>query len=301
MSREVRRVPLDFDWPLRKVWDGYLTPDALREDDCATCGGTGYSAYARRQQDRWYGYVPFDPSETGSTRLTLETPAVRAFAERNVGGAPEYYGSSETAIRREAARLAELWNGMWSHHLHQDDVDALVGDGRLMDFTHTFARGEGWKPVEPAPTVTAERVNTWSLGGFGHDSINCWVVVRAACKRAGQAETCADCEGHGSTERYPGQRAERDAWVATPPPTGDGWQLWETTSEGSPISPVFDTGEALARWMSQHPVGFAKSSISYETALRWVTDSGWAPSMVATPEAGLQDGITFMATRERAS
>lgn len=32
------------------------------------------------------------------------------------------------------------------------------------------------------------------------------------------------------------------------PPTGDGYQLWETTSEGSPISPIFTTIEELAEW-----------------------------------------------------
>lgn len=24
MGREVRRVPVDFDWPINKVWKGYL-------------------------------------------------------------------------------------------------------------------------------------------------------------------------------------------------------------------------------------------------------------------------------------
>lgn len=301
MSREVRRVPLDFDWPLNKVWEGYLTPEPLREKDCGICDGTGYSGYARLMQNRWYGYVSFNPEETGSTRLTPETPAVRAFAERNVARSPEYYGASESAIRREAERLCGLWNAQLSHHLHQDDVDALVADGRLHDLTHTWKKGEGWQPIEPAPTVTAEQVNTWSLAGFGHDSINCWVVVRAKCQRDGQPETCDGCGGHGSLERYEGQRAEAEAWTAPEPPTGEGWQLWETTSEGSPITPVFDSAEGLARWMSEHPVGFAKSTITYEAALRWVTEDGWAPSMVGTPEAGLQDGITFMASRDGAS
>ena len=29
------------------------------------------------------------------------------------------------------------------------------------------------------------------------------------------------------------------------PPNGDGYQLWETTSEGSPVSPVFESIDAL--------------------------------------------------------
>lgn len=31
-------------------------------------------------------------------------------------------------------------------------------------------------------------------------------------------------------------------------PEGEGYQLWEVTSEGSPVSPVFTTDEDLARW-----------------------------------------------------
>ena len=32
------------------------------------------------------------------------------------------------------------------------------------------------------------------------------------------------------------------------PPVGEGYQLWETTSEGSPISPVFATIDELCEW-----------------------------------------------------
>ena len=32
------------------------------------------------------------------------------------------------------------------------------------------------------------------------------------------------------------------------PPKGDGYQLWETTSEGSPASPVFETLDKLCEW-----------------------------------------------------
>lgn len=279
MGREVRRVPPDFDHPPGEVWSGFLLPESLHEDKCVSCDGTGYSRFARHQKDRWYGYVPFDPSETGSTPLTYETPAVRAFAERNIAHAPGYYGRGEYAIVREAVRLCGIWNGMWSHHLHQDDVDALIKADRLWDFTHTLAGGKGWQPIEPTPVVTAGQVNTWSLRGFGHDAINCSVVVRAACDRAGQAINCADCDGHGSIERYPDQRAEAEEWEPTDPPEGDGWQLWETVSEGSPISPVFATAE--------------------ETALKFVND-GWAPSFVATPETGFIDGVNFIGSRDGA-
>lgn len=268
--RDVKRVPLDFDWPLGKVWEGYLLPDALHEQSCESCDGSGYSSDARHLQDRWYGEMPFDPSDTGSTPLTAETAAVRAFAERNVSDAPDFYGKDEAAIVREATRLATMWNSQWSHHLDQDDVDALLAAGRLMDFTHTIVRGEGWKPIEPTPTVTAEQVNEWSLRGIGHDGINCWVVIKAKCERLGVSETCAKCEGQGSTEKYPGQRAEAEAWTDAEPPEGEGWQLWETTSEGSPSSPVFKTPEALARWCEDNATVFASMKATYAEWMRMI-------------------------------
>lgn len=56
---------------------------------------------------------------------------------------------------------------------------------------------------------------------------------------------CPACRGEGWE---PGPRVE--------PPAGDGWQLWETTSEGTPASPVFDTAEALCAWCEGHATFF---------------------------------------------
>lgn len=251
MGRDVRRVPFDFDWPLNKIWTGYFMPEHLKEKECEACGGRGYSPEGERLHGQWYGNAPFDPEETGSTPVTAETPEVRAFAERNVGSAPAFYGDGERAIVREAQRLAKLWNASWSHHLAQEDVDALIEGGRLMDFTHRRdPEARRWQAIEPRPTITAEQVNRWSLGGFGHDSINCWIAVEAKCKRLGVPYRCAECDGHGSTPRWTGQREEAEAWEEVEPPAGEGWQMWETTSEGSPISPVFTTPEELAQWLA---------------------------------------------------
>jgi hypothetical protein len=316
--REVKRVPLDFDWPRGEVWGGYLMPDKLGEEPCGACcydrapssmdrlfpqprSGNGYSPHGNYLHDLWYGYVPFDPAGYGSARLTPDTPAVRAFAERNVSRDPGFYGAIsradalrniahhkhaqgriaqaelegrltriafieqqdgpaaqiEAAIVREATRLADMWNGQWCHHLNQDDVNALVEAGRLRDFTHTWSRENGWQEKEPPFIPTAAQVNEWSLRGMGHDSINAGICVRARCEREGFEVECPACHGHGSTERYPGQRAEAEAWEPVEPPAGDGWQLWETTSEGSPSSPVFATAEELAAWCEGNATAFA--------------------------------------------
>lgn len=40
-------------------------------------------------------------------------------------------------------------------------------------------------------------------------------------------------------------------------PSGEGYQLWETTSEGSPQSPVFKTLEELCEWCEDNATTFA--------------------------------------------
>ncbi|WP_329126128.1 hypothetical protein [Streptomyces sp. NBC_01353] len=290
MGREVRRVPLDFDWPLNKVWDGYLMPDRFTETPCADCKN-GYSPHAQNLHDLWYGYLPFNPESTGSTPLRPDTPTVRALAEQHITTAPEFYGTGETAIVCEAQRIAELFNGLWCHHLSQDDVDALVAAGRLYSFTHTWNREHGWQKIEPPVVPTAAQVNEWSLRGMGHDGINASVAVQARCEREGFPLECPSCHGYGSAEAYAGQRAEAEAWEPTEPPTGDGWQLWTTANEGAPISPVFASADELASWMSDPARGTAW--VPPATAAAFIAD-GWAPSFVSTAETGVVSGVEWM-------
>lgn len=294
MGREIRRVPLDFEWPLDKVWEGFLTPERLHEKDCLDCEH-GYSPQAENLYALWYGKIPFEPTSTGSTPWRHDTPAIRARAERNIADAPDYYGNGENAIVREAQRLADHFNSGWLHHLSQGDVDALVAAGRLMDFTHTWSRETGWQKIEPPVTPTAAQVNEWSLSGFGHDGINASVVIRARCEREGIEDTCPTCQGHGSVEAHPGQRAEAEAWEPTEPPKGDGWQLWETVSEGSPVSPVFATSDELAAWMSDPERG--KRWVPQEVAAKFIAD-GWAPSFIASAQTGVVSGVEWVGTQD---
>lgn len=288
MSREIRRVPLDFDWPLNQVWEGYLMPDRFAEHPCPDCT-RGYSPHAERLFDLWHGHLSFDPESTGSTPLRHDTPAVRAFAERSILQAPDFYGTGEAAIVREAKRLAELWNGQWAHHLSQDDVDALAAAEHLRDFTHTWSRETGWQQIEPPVAPTAAQVNEWSLSVFSHNGTSAGIAVRARCEREGVADECETCQGYGATEAYPGQRADAEAWEPTQPPTGEGWQMWNTVTEGSPVTPVYPSAPDLALHLSLSGQGLLNGPMPYDAALRFVNE-GWAPSMISTPEHGVEDG-----------
>lgn len=284
MGRELKRVALDFNWPLNKVWKGYVNELAAGAGSCPHCGGTGYSPAAKHLHDLWYGYAPFKPEDRSSVPWTPDSPAVRAFAERQCARTPEYYGEGERAIQREAQRLADLWNRSWSHHLNQGDVDALIEAGRLTDLTHDWTPEHRWQPKNPPVTPTAAEVNAWSLGGMGHDSSNCWVVIKAECKRLGQNKTCAHCDGEGELWPSPEAKQAAEDWQRTEPPEGPGYQIWETVSEGSPISPVFSTPDDLARHMATTSWGADKGT-SVEQWRAFINGPGWAPSMV------MHDGV----------
>lgn len=299
MGREIKRVAIDFDWPTNETWQGYLMPDELDALKCQECDGSGYSRHANYLHSLWYGYVPFAPEDNGSTPLTPDTPAVRAFAERNVARSPAFYGviggDDEWVIRREAKRLADMWNSQWNHHLNADDVAALVEAGRLWDLTHTWDKENKWQPKDPPVTPTPEQVNKWAIGSLGHDAINASVCIRARCEREGQPVECSTCDGSGQAWRDDAHKAAHEAWEETEPPEGDGWQLWETVSEGSPISPVFPDAEGLIAWMQTSDAEWGASGPwSEETARTFVLGSGWAPTFVGSP-AGLVDGVTAMA------
>ena len=237
--------------------------------------------------------MPFKPEDRGSHPCRIEDPEVWDFAERNVNHSPQYYGTGQNAVRNEASRLCELFNASWSRHINDQDVAALIKAGRLMDFTHTWKSGDGWKPKSPAYTPTAQEVNKWSLRGLGHDSINCWVCVKAELKRLGQPSVCSFCGGKAAIWPSPKIEKQSKNWKPTNPPKGDGYQLWETVSEGSPISPVFATAEELATYLA-----FGKNEkwasndrdTSYEQWMKFINGPGWAPSAISD-ERGFQSGV----------
>lgn len=281
MGRELRRVAMDFDWPENKVWKGFLNPFPSAAP-CQTCSGSGLAIAVRRLTDRWYGNAPFRPEENGSAPFTPEDQQIRLFAERNVSSAPGFYGRDSGAIDRETVRLCDLFNGQWSHHLNAEDVAALIASNRLIEFTHTFDPVNRWQLKVPIYIPTPLEVNIWSISGMGHDFINQLVCIKAVCERRGVAYSCASCEGEG--EHWPNAEAKEayEEWECTDPPTGDGYQIWETVSEGSPISPVFATPDELARHMAGTRWG-ADGGTPYETWLSFINGPGWAPSMIGTP------------------
>jgi len=128
-----------------------------------------------------------------------------------------------------------------------------------------------------------------------HDAIDNQSAVDKIIAAAGLPDTwgtCAACDGEGLD---PSVREAYEAWTETPVPTGDGWQMWETTSEGSPISPVFATPEELARWLADNGAStFGNNTATYDQWLAMV-QSGWAMSAMFVPGKGVISGVEAVA------
>lgn len=204
MSRELKRVALDFCWPQRKVWGGYLNQH-YRE--CASCGGRGSTRAAQR----------------------LET-LVRLLM-----------------LSGEDARRGR--NHPYFTDPHSPLADGIVPSPELAELTDGLA---GRPPR-----------------AFGHDTFSaCRKIIEAAGLDAEWGK-CQPCAGEGVDP------ASKDAyanWRPTEPPGGEGYQLWETVSEGSPVSPVFATAEDF--------VQFLRSEGHSEHAAWRFIETGWAPSAV---------------------
>ena len=66
--------------------------------------------------------------------------------------------------------------------------------------------------------------------------------------------------------------------------------MYEDTTEGTPISPAFETPEELAKWLADNGASsFGSSTATYEQWLP-VCKRGWAPSLVFSSK-GLQSGV----------
>ncbi len=194
----------------------------------------------------------------------------------------------------QGSTVAARWVGCIAHLLLMVG-EAGVSDRPLHPWLHQIPLNPGVKPGPDAAELSGGLAGRAPRMPFGHDAIDRWSATEAIVRAAGLPETwgrCPACGGEGSTGT-PEQKAAHEAWKPAEPPTGDGWQLWETVSEGSPISPVFETAEELARWMTENRCTVNGPMSSYETALRFV-QAGWAPSFMASAGTGLVTGAEWV-------
>ena len=162
----------------------------------------------------------------------------------------------------------------------------------FIDELHSAMGYDGRVPCGLAELTTALAGRAPS--GWGHDAIDRWTATKKLIQAAGLPEdwgTCKTCNGHGI---HPDDLAASEAWAKTDPPNGPGWQMWETTSEGSPMSPVFATPEKLAWWLSENGVSACGNMTATYEAWLGMIRQGSAVDMVSDGHS-VMSGVSFEA------
>ena len=54
MGRLLKRVPLDFNWPIEQNWKGYVNP--YHSQSCKNCEGGGYNKETTQLGKDWYAF-----------------------------------------------------------------------------------------------------------------------------------------------------------------------------------------------------------------------------------------------------
>lgn len=234
MGRELKRVAIDFKWAIEQLWSGYINP--FRSLDCKACDGTGLNSATKKLDDEWYNF---------KNAWYIDLPDGRRYNDN-----------------------------AWSNHLTDIEVKALVDAGRLMDFTRVPINdeqrkvveqklkdgGNSWLPYDNGYMPSAEEVNEWNKNRLGHDVINKWICVEARAKHLGIYGKCEYCKGDGEIWQSEEIKKLHDDWECIEPPAGDGFQLWSTTTEGHPMTPVFATLDALCEYCEDEEISVFGSS-----------------------------------------
>lgn len=246
MGRELKRVKLDFNWPIGKTWEGYLNPFSKHGTNCPHCQGQSTTA-AYRAVERLVRIL-MCAGDDSRKRPQDFNPKAQSLP-MNI---PTYPGSP--------------YNRLFPHPYL---LEAGIDDPGVE--LHELTQG------------LAGRESSF----LGHDSIDNWSAMKKILAAAGMKKKwgiCTHCKGTGTVWDSPENYKKYNRWRQKEPPKGKGYQMWETVSEGSPISPVFDSPEGLANWLAQHEGG------TYEQWMATI-DAEWVPSMISGPGIGVMTGV----------
>lgn len=224
MGRTLKRVALDFNWPLKKVWDGFVNP---HHQPCPEAGTTCFNG--ENAASKYLSHI--------SSMLTLIGDDARRGSTHPYCETLPYYGEhpdwsiQPLEVRQKMVDLIGKLTG-------KNPVDGLGFGGSDYKIFH--------KLLEVAGIRNKDDEKAGSKWGY-----------------------CQVCNGENID---PAVKAQYDSWVEQEPPKGEGFQLWETTSEGSPVSPVFPTLDALCAWCEKNATTFADNKTSAENWKKMLGD-----------------------------
>lgn len=290
MGREIKRVEANFDWPLGERWAGSVAPPDGK-DECPDCKLDGDSC----------GY-----NDVGRAFYALGTRRGEHFNYKKHFAsewATRHRGTVE--IFEEKGLLRDLGYHEANPILPQDVKDTSPTQRAFLELlAKKSAETRKWERNYTMGSMIDSRYALYdtmcilaeALGSTMEEAFYC-----RTCK--GDATVVVDEEQNRLYENY--NADDPDPSVGpTPngPPPGEWWQVWETVSEGSPVTPAFATAEELINYLSENGDLWCQRRMadeavrgtfglppttkpSRESATRFVLGSGFVPSMV------IQDGV----------
>jgi hypothetical protein len=241
MGRKLMRVPMDFHWPKNQTWKGYINP--IKSQECKSCDGTGLNPATKQISDTFYDFE--NTGQRWSDKITDDE--VRALV-----------------------RVGRLSDFMPDQKWY--DFDEESNHWRVMDRTGEKPQWANCEEPRMPSTADVNFANSRNGRGHSHDAINRWILIRARANRLGVYGQCEFCGGEGDIWQSEEIKKLHDEWKEFDPPIGDGFQLWETTSEGSPASPVFQSLENLCEWCESNASTFGNSKTSKENWIKMLSD-----------------------------
>ena len=140
--------------------------------------------------------------------------------------------------------------------------------------------------------------NTGSFAESDEEWMEGWEKwQQGLCKQYGEDEKWGpidpECK-HMRYSDYAGSRPSPDDYMPNwPEDKRTHLMMYETTTEGTPISPAFETPEELARWLDDNNASaFGHMTATYEQWLG-MCKAGWAPSAVCD-STGMHSGVEAM-------
>jgi len=294
MGRELRRVPLDFDWPLNERWEGFVNPYYKR---CAWCRGDGYDLrYRRFSEFVRYLLLAAEDSQIRPENFIPLPPRENIHFSARINSVPPRWPWAKFDPVETLMEIAGL-DPSWMTKIEEDVVGKLAAiEVPEVFHQHQILNIRGGERNYPHPFLcecgisdVGTRFHEWVLALGAKPSFLGWdgvgrvqeKIFRAVGFESHTVKTdwgeyedfywgkCKVCDGEGIDLEF---QEKYENWESTEPPKGPGYQVWETVSEGSPVSPVFENKDDLVFWL----VGQGYS----EEAARKFSDSGWVPSMI---------------------
>ncbi len=105
-----------------------------------------------------------------------------------------------------------------------------------------------------------------------------YLIQPEFCKSTPQLNLCEECKNFARLKKLPLNESgcpAYDNWFQKQmqffePQEGPGYQLWENITEGSPVSPIFESMDGLVKWCEENEPIFVNVKVTAEEWKRYL-------------------------------